>query len=412
MRRLNHLVAPVIVHGARGRRPPGGSAPLRRGRGDRALLRRPCQRHRVGRVPRRSSRRRPRDRRRSRRGRGRPAARRRHRSGVGGGGPRATRRVLGAPTGRSACAVGAAITAERLAEDRAFDLSAGNAGALLAFLSLYATTGSEEWLTRARTCGDLLLTHRDGRPAAWPRPEGPPLTGLSHGAAGIAHRCSHSPPGRKTHVRRRRARGAALRTPRFLPAVGNWEDLRPGGPSRGPKVMYAWCNGAPGIGLARLPWCDVDDEMPAKSRSPWRPPGGMFAARRTTSAAGRSGASSCCSRGGRVSTARSPHRGARGRRRGRRRRPPPRPKSPLLAGSTAGRRPGTVPRPLRRGFQLLRLAFPERCPPRSCWTDAFGVRTEIGLGRRRAGCGLRKPVHHAARAYPWMSPPRRSRRWT
>ena len=43
-----------------------------------------------------------------------------------------------------------------------------------------------------------------------------------------------------------------------------------------------------------------------------------------------------------------------------------------------------------------------------CVRDLFG---KIWWLQSHA-CGVRKPVRHAAAAYSWMSPPRRSRLWT
>ncbi len=159
----------------------------------------------------------------------------------------------------------AAITTERLAQDPACDVAAGSAGALLAFLRLHAETGEDEWLARADHCGELLLARRTGSPAAWPGADGTPLTGLSHGAAGIAHALlSLAALTGDTRYADAAHEGLLYERLHFLPAHGNWEDLRPGGPRRGPKVMHGWCNGAPGIGLARLPWRALDRQTAAE----------------------------------------------------------------------------------------------------------------------------------------------------
>ena len=158
----------------------------------------------------------------------------------------------------------AAVTTERLAQDPACDVAAGSAGALLAFLRLHAATGEEEWLARAGHCGELLLARRTGSPAAWPGADGTPLTGLSHGAAGITHALlSLAALTGDTRYADAARTGLHYERLHFLPAHGNWKDLRPGGPQRAPKVMHGWCNGAPGIGLARLPWRTLDRQTAA-----------------------------------------------------------------------------------------------------------------------------------------------------
>jgi len=68
--------------------------------------------------------------------------------------------------------------------------------------------------------------------------------------------------------------------------IGNWRDLRrletaPGQPATEPVPMWAWCHGAPGIGLARLatrPWLEdpaIDGEIEAALASTLRRGFGM-----------------------------------------------------------------------------------------------------------------------------------------
>ena len=83
-----------------------------------------------------------------------------------------------------------------------------------------------------------------------------PLTGYSHGAAGIA--CAflelHAVTGEPLY---KEAAAEAFRYERrhFVPEQGNWKDLRnadgAGTPAQ-PICGMAWCHGAPGAGLARL----------------------------------------------------------------------------------------------------------------------------------------------------------------
>jgi lantibiotic modifying enzyme len=86
----------------------------------------------------------------------------------------------------------------------------------------------------------------------------PPLTGFSHGAAGFAWALVHL----AARTGEDRFRSAALdalgyERSQFVPAAGNWRDLRRELPTEQPgeekpACMSAWCHGAPGIGLARL----------------------------------------------------------------------------------------------------------------------------------------------------------------
>ncbi|MEU7137050.1 type 2 lanthipeptide synthetase LanM family protein [Streptomyces sp. NPDC046261] len=138
--------------------------------------------------------------------------------------------------------------------DRALDIVAGSAGALLSVLTLHSVRPGQETLEVAGCLAAHLVRagERVGDGIAWPcsiNPEGP-LTGFSHGASGIAvalARLDHV-TGRNDHVDAIRG---ALRFERstFDSARGSWPDLRsisaPGEP------MIAWCHGAAGIGMAR-----------------------------------------------------------------------------------------------------------------------------------------------------------------
>src|SRR2546423_8412121 len=73
---------------------------------------------------------------------------------------------------------------------------------------------------------------------------------------------------------------------------------------------------------------------------------------------------------------------------------------------------------------LLRVDAPDRADlqPSTSYRVAWRARilsqkairnvSAFSTARAFKPCGVRKPVRHAARAYSWMSPPRRSRRWT
>ena len=82
------------------------------------------------------------------------------------------------------------ITPQRITDDREFDVLAGNAGMVLALLTLHQATGEEDLLGKAVACGRHLLQHRVASAVglrSWPTLDGHLLAGFSHGAAGIAY---------------------------------------------------------------------------------------------------------------------------------------------------------------------------------------------------------------------------------
>jgi type 2 lantibiotic biosynthesis protein LanM len=160
--------------------------------------------------------------------------------------------------------------------DEAFDLIAGSAGALAALLALHRHRPSRAVLEVAVRCGERLLAGAvvDERGHGWPPDKSlgrRPLTGFSHGTAGIAWALAQLARA-SGEERFRDAARAALRYERswFDPERGNWPDLREGRESpEGRTFLHAWCHGAPGIGLGRiglLPCLD-DAEMRSEIRA-------------------------------------------------------------------------------------------------------------------------------------------------
>jgi type 2 lantibiotic biosynthesis protein LanM len=152
---------------------------------------------------------------------------------------------------------------ERIDEDRQLDVLGGSAGCLLALLRLHRVRPGEPLLAAARRCGERLLAQ--ARPMehglGWTLEQaGPhPLLGLSHGAAGIGWALLELATATGDERFREAGRAAiAYERSLFSPADGNWPDLRelgaPGEGSHGAAERFtcAWCHGAPGIGLARL----------------------------------------------------------------------------------------------------------------------------------------------------------------
>jgi type 2 lantibiotic biosynthesis protein LanM len=147
--------------------------------------------------------------------------------------------------------------------DRHFDMIGGAAGCISSLLALHHCAPSDRTLAAAVWCGDHLLAHAQRMPGGlgWIS-EGvaaEPLTGFSHGGAGIAWALLELAAA--TGDERFRAAGlAAIDYERslFSAAEGNWPDLRNPEASRlnagGVEASFAtaWCHGAPGIGLGRL----------------------------------------------------------------------------------------------------------------------------------------------------------------
>jgi type 2 lantibiotic biosynthesis protein LanM len=146
---------------------------------------------------------------------------------------------------------------ERIELDEALDLVSGSAGCLLALLRLQAARPSRRTLAAAVLCGDRLLARALAMETGlgWMVPgTGPrPLTGLSHGAAGIAWALAELAAATGEERYLQACRGAlAYERSLFLPATGNWPDLRPDAGEERRGDSCAWCHGAAGIGLARL----------------------------------------------------------------------------------------------------------------------------------------------------------------
>lgn len=155
--------------------------------------------------------------------------------------------------------VAALITPDRIAADRRLDVFDGAAGALLGLLALYKVTHDEQVLHQARRCGEHLLARRTPTsPRAWLTIKATPVSGFSHGIAGIASALlklfqvtAYEP------LRQAALDGIAFENQLFSAATGNWRAFD----STAEQPMYwtNYCHGAPGIGLARLGDLDMPD---------------------------------------------------------------------------------------------------------------------------------------------------------
>ncbi len=167
----------------------------------------------------------------------------------------------------------------RLRADRKYDVLGGAAGCILVLLRWFRQNQDQELLELATQAGDQLIKASVSMTSGigWPSPaEGPPLTGMSHGIAGIAWALAEL----SLAVKQEKyldAAAAALAYERSLfdGAMQNWADLRPASETSAPaaRFLWAWCHGAPGIGTARLmmgrvwPEQAIGDEIAAAVRS-------------------------------------------------------------------------------------------------------------------------------------------------
>ncbi len=152
--------------------------------------------------------------------------------------------------------------------DEMCDVIAGSAGCTFSLLAL-SRTRSSAWLDELLVaCGERLLGKAEALPPhskGWriPLAGDRMLAGISHGAAGIALALLRL-YGRTGEARFRDAAlgGIAFERSVFDESEQNWPDLRAGAEGvdgKSAHFMWAWCHGAPGIGLARiagLPWLD------------------------------------------------------------------------------------------------------------------------------------------------------------
>lgn len=167
--------------------------------------------------------------------------------------------------------------ARSLEGEHLLDTLGGNAGAVPALLALSARPGFGRCLELARACGEELCRTavRGGDTCAWeatrasgPTFTSPPMTGLSHGACGMALALLelYARDGGEHFLQT--ARGAfAYEDTLFSPAANNWVDVRfpygdYGGAPSG-STQLTWCHGAPGIGLTRARAARLDPERAA-----------------------------------------------------------------------------------------------------------------------------------------------------
>ena len=162
--------------------------------------------------------------------------------------------LLDEPAWRAlAVAIASELPDEAIAADRQHDIIGGAAGAICVLLKLQQSSGDPRLLQRAIACGEGLLAKRDEN-GLWPFAGGPPLTGLSHGAAGFAYALGQlaAATGRQDF---HDAAQACIDYERkhFDRDQANWPDLREfEGETVRAHFAHQWCHGSAGVGLSRL----------------------------------------------------------------------------------------------------------------------------------------------------------------
>ncbi len=136
------------------------------------------------------------------------------------------------------------------------DFLGGLAGAVAALIAYTASSNDLKALAVADKCGDRLVKTalRSMGQASWAVGDSLALTGMAHGASGIAYALSLLYKATNSDCYRSLALEAvAFERTQYSSAVGNWADNRPWLIEKGADrwATVAWCAGAPGIGLAR-----------------------------------------------------------------------------------------------------------------------------------------------------------------
>jgi class II lanthipeptide synthase len=155
-----------------------------------------------------------------------------------------------------------ALVPPLVAQDDQLDVIGGAAGCIGALLAVNRVRASPKAVAAAVACGDHLVAHaapvpgREGRAVPATGASGP-LSGFSHGAAGMAWALLEL----AAVTGEERFRATALDMIRyertvFSPEAENWLDLRDFAnrdlPAGAHVAATFWCHGAPGIGLGRI----------------------------------------------------------------------------------------------------------------------------------------------------------------
>jgi hypothetical protein len=178
---------------------------------------------------------------------------------------RAGRRLADGNLVEQAAALADRSLVQPIAAEKSPDLLHGRAGEILGLLALAARMSDERFKRRAVEIGERLCDEADRDEASWSWPNRmidatANLTGLSHGAAGIALALAELWRSTGDPKFLTAANGAnAYVDATFSERHANWPDYRTfGSASKDPKWSNFWCHGGAGIILGRLHFGRLD----------------------------------------------------------------------------------------------------------------------------------------------------------
>jgi type 2 lantibiotic biosynthesis protein LanM len=149
------------------------------------------------------------------------------------------------------------VLEEMIDTDNQLDMISGCAGTLISCLDIYELFHSSKALDIAKKCGEHLLSESQSMQGGitWVTSSinKTPLSGIAHGNAGICLSLArlYETTGDHRYLDTCMA-GIEFENSLYCPEENNWKDLRfTDGQVPNQFVMY-WCNGAPGLGIARI----------------------------------------------------------------------------------------------------------------------------------------------------------------
>jgi lantibiotic modifying enzyme len=164
------------------------------------------------------------------------------------------------------------VQPSQIENDKHYDVISGSAGLALALAKFNPGIQDAETINLARECGKHLLAGRikagSGHRVWVSGFEKTPLTGMGHGAAGIAcallkiYELTGNPKLPEAALE-----AMEYETALYDPSNRNWPDLRQNSyqATAEQSFMAGWCSGAPGIGLTRLAGLAFKQKQPSIS---------------------------------------------------------------------------------------------------------------------------------------------------